>query len=361
MKRSLMRSSVFAAGLLVGVALVELAIRLVGQPIGDLRGLHVARPDRDWLYGLRPGVELRMTDPGDAIYRINRDGFRDRVHPRSKPKDSFRVLVLGDSVGFGLGVDEEETFVRLLAVELAPAGVEVLNFAVPGYNAYNEEALLLDLALDYRPDLVLVQFCVNDLNDPTLHFDRQTRLALGAIPDAAFPNPAERSMLPRTASPLGFCRALQVCRRLERAIGLDGPGTLDNRSLRLSLALRQDLAAGVERDWLLTRYRAMARASRAAGAEFAVIAFPHEGEVRGVVSPQLQSDLVGLGREGGWETLELLPAMRAAAEVVDDTLYFDPWHPTPAGHALAARALARELRVRRLVPQSPVPRSSPGQ
>ena len=87
-----------------------------------------------------------------------------------------------------------------------------------------------------------------------------------------------------------------------------------------------------------------AAATRAAGAEFGVIAFPHEGQVSGDVSARLQRDLVELGEEGGWQTIDLLPELRRAAGAGGAELYFDLWHPTPAGHAVAARALAAELR-----------------
>ena len=77
--------------------------------------------------------------------------------------------------------------------------MEILNLAVSGYNPYNQGELLRDLGLAYEPDLVLAQFCINDLNDPTLHFDTQTRLRLGSIPDPPFPDPPLRRS--RSAEP----------------------------------------------------------------------------------------------------------------------------------------------------------------
>src|SRR5262249_22975644 len=76
----------------------------------------------------------------------------------------------------------------LLTSESTQPRVEVLDFDVDGYNAYAEAMQFADLGRAYQPDLVMIQFCINDLNDPTLHFDRRTRLHLGRLPGAAFPN-----------------------------------------------------------------------------------------------------------------------------------------------------------------------------
>ena len=91
----------------------------LAQEDGDLRGLHVARPDRPWLYGLRPGADLRLREPREVRYRINADGFRDRIRSRPKPDGVFRILALGDSVTFGYGVEEDETYPMRLEASFA--------------------------------------------------------------------------------------------------------------------------------------------------------------------------------------------------------------------------------------------------
>ena len=67
--------------------------------------------------------------------------------PPIRPIRGARVLVaLGDSVTFGWGVAESETFLRLVEARLGALlpqePVEVLNFGIPGYNLVMEEALL---------------------------------------------------------------------------------------------------------------------------------------------------------------------------------------------------------------------------
>ncbi|MEE9608203.1 MAG: GDSL-type esterase/lipase family protein, partial [Myxococcota bacterium] len=186
-KRLVLRFALAAAGALLGLAVAELALRAAAPlfPVSELRGLHEARPDRPWLYGLRPGASGQLEErTGDVRYRINQDGFRGRGYARPKPPGVFRVLVVGDSIAFGYGVEQSEAFPQVLEERLSEAApearVEVLNLGTGGYNPYTEAALLRDVGVSYEPDLVLVQFAINDLNDPTLHFDAQSRLHLSA-------------------------------------------------------------------------------------------------------------------------------------------------------------------------------------
>ena len=89
-------------GLTTGLAAAELALRVLPMtPASDVRGLHELRPDRPWLYGMRPGAEMR--GPGGVRYQVNADGFRDHTYTRPKPAGTFRIVVLGHSVAFGWG------------------------------------------------------------------------------------------------------------------------------------------------------------------------------------------------------------------------------------------------------------------
>jgi len=152
MKPLLLRVLAVSIGVAAGLASVELLLRILegASERGDLRALYVARPDRRWLYGLRPGADVRIQAPVDVRYRINDGGFRDRNHPLRKPQGVFRIVALGDSVTFGYGVEEEESYSKQLeaifARRSAPPRVEVLNFGVGGYNAYNEAALFEGVA-----------------------------------------------------------------------------------------------------------------------------------------------------------------------------------------------------------------------
>jgi len=102
--------------------------------------------------------------------RINALGFRDeREYSIEKPPGTFRILVLGDSVTFGHGTLNTTTYPFLLEQRLKAwrpdVTWEVWNLGVPGYNTSQELAYLKRVGARYAPDLVVVGFYGNDLQD----------------------------------------------------------------------------------------------------------------------------------------------------------------------------------------------------
>lgn len=336
------------AGVVCAVALAEAFLRLRPDGEAGFRGLHRVEPGAPWLYRGRPGAEAGRRG-GGVFYSLNEAGFRDRSRSRSREPGAWRIAVLGDSIAFGYGVDRDARFTEWLGRELHRAGherAEVMNFAVSGYSPFNEAALFEGVVSEYDADLVLVQFCVNDLNDPTLHFDAQTRQSLGELPEQAFPDPATRGRVaPARRTWLAAC-TLRVCERLERALM---GGKLDNENLALAMAPRGGLGAGPEREWLRRHYGAIATRAAASGARFGVVLFPHEAQSKDA-SDRLHRDLLELAAQEGWIAIDLLPAFREAARAAGEPLFLDFWHPSARGHEVAGAALARELERRGLVP-----------
>ena len=101
--------------------------------------------------------------------RTNQFGMRGPECSLTKPEGTLRVAVVGDSIAFGWGVKEEERYSSILAEKLAAARggpVEVLNFAVPGYNAMIEAALIEQKVSQFRPDILILHFVNNDDSAP---------------------------------------------------------------------------------------------------------------------------------------------------------------------------------------------------
>ncbi len=340
-------------GSILALLLAEGVLRLLParHPRGALRQLHELRTDRAWLYGLRPGARATLEVTGDLVYEINQDGFRGPHYAMDKPPGVFRVVVLGDSLAFGYGVSESDTFVRQMETLLAARGpAQVLNFGVGGYNPYNEAALFADLGVKYRPDLVLVQFCVNDLNDPTLHFDAHTRLQLGTIPAEAYPDPSVRpagaSLVTRLLRP---CRSLELCARFDDAWLAAHRPPSDSAAFRAS-TFPTDLSDRRVRRWIADRYGEIAREAARIDARFAVAVFPFRAQVARGAPAQLQAQLAALGKAKRWKVIDLLPAFRSAAANGAGPLFLDLWHPTREGHRVAAEAILAKLDRRRLLP-----------
>jgi lysophospholipase L1-like esterase len=95
---------------------------------------------------------------------INAHGFRGPdVAPIPRPE--HRVLVLGDSITFGnlLGVKATFSYQLQELLDAGPGDFQVLNFGVGGYDTLQEVALLAARAPEYRPDSVIVAYCLNDV------------------------------------------------------------------------------------------------------------------------------------------------------------------------------------------------------
>ena len=139
----------------------------------SLRGLVRPSTNPGIVYEARPGLRGRFH--GRPI-TINSRGMRDRELPLEKPPNTFRIAGLGDSVMFGWGVGQDETYLRVLERKLNALPpphprFETLNFALPGYNTAMEVAAFEAKALDFDPDLVIIQFVNNDWGVP--HFMRK--------------------------------------------------------------------------------------------------------------------------------------------------------------------------------------------
>jgi hypothetical protein len=97
-----------------------------------------------------------------ATYTMNSSGFRDVNHPIKKEPGVYRILVLGDSMTFGVGTPMEETYPKVLEKLLNSRGVgkryEVMNTAVPGYSTSQEYNFLMHDAMTWQPDMIIEGF-----------------------------------------------------------------------------------------------------------------------------------------------------------------------------------------------------------
>lgn len=166
-----------AAGRLVGATLATLlalvlaeAVLLVWDPPMSrprVKSYAMYSPELGWMN--RPGAEGWHVDIGYHI-RINSHGLRGPEISLDKPKGVFRILGLGDSFSFGWGVEEEETYLRVLEAKLRAAGyrVEVLNAGVPAWHSVQSLGYLMKRGLRFGPDLILAEFFVDDVYKSSL-------------------------------------------------------------------------------------------------------------------------------------------------------------------------------------------------
>lgn len=99
---------------------------------------------------------------------INSRGLRDRDHSLTKPANTKRILVLGDSFTWGYGVGDSEIFTEVLERDLAKRSQtwEVINTGVSGWGTDQEYLFLMSEGFNYSPDIVvLAYYCMNDVVD----------------------------------------------------------------------------------------------------------------------------------------------------------------------------------------------------
>jgi len=332
----LARVAAALAGVLLSLFLCELAARISqGLPLLPLvppepyiDNAILYRRDASRLYELRPGVDAIVGRNAVRIH-INAQGQRDDVdRPTAKPDGVYRVVVLGDSFTFAGKVPLEDTFARQLERAVARADAsrryEILNLAVPGYNTEQEMLTLKERGLAYRPDLVVVNFVLNDAG-------RMVQLVPGPSP---LPN-AVRKVLKRSdlmQMIFGFLKS----RRRE--------GTGESGKY-------EEFAAGTER-WKATAaaLEEMRNLAAAAKAELVIVVWPM---------------LVDLGPEYPFRdkhALVVAECRRLGIPVLDLLATFggteaSAWWATPNDHhpngaalGAAANVVVQDLAARHLLP-----------
>lgn len=114
--------------------------------------------------GDRP--EYRSDTPSVYLYPENNSGNRDFRYQKEKPEGTFRIIVAGDSFGFGYGGWFDDAFPkrleRILRYNNSPRSVEVLNFSIPSYSTRDEVDVVKKALVEYHADLILLEVTLND-------------------------------------------------------------------------------------------------------------------------------------------------------------------------------------------------------
>ena len=128
------------------------------------------RTEKAQLYGWapEPGQRLTHVDPETGkteSSNTNSQGWRDVEHAFEKPRGRIRIVFLGDSFTYGT-VPVSALYTRRVEAKLRERGqrdVEVISMGVGGWGPDQELEALKNEGLRYAPDLVVLQYCSNDL------------------------------------------------------------------------------------------------------------------------------------------------------------------------------------------------------
>lgn len=137
---------------------------------------HVIRlsPNPHIVFELKPNLVVNFMG---AHMKTNSAGFRGPERRAAKPPDCYRIVALGDSVGMGWRLHDGDELMALaetyLNKKFPSRRWEMINTSVLGYNTAQELETLKTKGLQYKPDLVIVNYCRNDIELPS--FVRQRR------------------------------------------------------------------------------------------------------------------------------------------------------------------------------------------
>lgn len=347
------KAALIAGGIFVPLALLELGARIV-SPFAIPR-LAMFRSEPRVGYALDPG-HIGRGLLGESIH-VGRDGFRGAEMDDSSAPPKERVLALGDSFMFGLGVEDDETFPAALERALAASGpVRVRNGGVPGYNLLQSVTRLEAALSENPPDAVVLGFLENDLHnvdgpDNEVAPDATLRPAPGSYRPPTTVNPFQALSGPwlwlqihsaafRLASFAAIRQRLAVSGNEELAAlarEAESSQELGDRLLRGEHDAETDPRfTGAER--LL---RSAADATRAAGIPLVLVVFPRPEQL---VSERLRGGnerIAALARAAGIVVVDPTKALAAEPDRIGLYLFPHDHHPSPRGYAVMAAEVAR--------------------
>lgn len=263
-------------------------------------------------------------ETSSLIYRTNNYGFRDDDFSLAR-NEKIRVLFLGDSFCWGIGVQRSDLFATLIEQRLnetKPLGsaYEIYNACLPGYSTGSEAALYSEALRHFRPDVLVVWYFLNDVNQER---DRYVRLRR----PAGNPRPRSRffGLLQDAVRQLSAHQ--ELVEEVGAAYGEGHPGL-----------------SGLE-----DALRHIHRVGREDGVIRILAILPWLYRLDGEDYPFLQAHSV-VGERAAREGFEILDLVEVFSGSLASELWVHPvdHHPNEIGHAMIAKAAADFLESRLL-------------
>ncbi len=301
-----------------------------------------------------------------ANVRTNSLGFRGGIVPFQKPKDEFRILFLGDSQLFGIGVDEEHILTSILENNLQ--SVKTINTGVIGYGTDQEFLALKSKGIKFSPDLIIVVINAHDLTDninktmrngyskPVFKLEGEV-LRLTNVPVSNFGSMARFNKRLQEMSQIYYIGSRVVDRMMANRFGQqkrDKKETEEqehlNKIQRIVLSEEEFLMSIAVTLRLLKEIAAVGKSTNA---KTVVIFLPYEMDFR---SYEIYNKYVENSRrqisdysdEGGFFFYEFQKEMAARKS---SKLYLDDLHFNKEGHKLVADILREYLSQSKLLPE----------
>jgi hypothetical protein len=304
--------ALLAGGLAASLLVAELAVRLLGSGGGGAVGY------------------APVSGRGPGRGPTNSRGYRDRERTLAARPGVRRVVCLGDSFTWGIGILQDDTWpARLERLLTARRGEtwEAVSLAEPGLNAVQQASRLESEGLAYAPDVVVLAWVLNDSEDANA---AETRRAAEWMEDARSEPHAPGRLLDRSA--------------LVRLVRTRVHATIENRR---RLENYRSMYAPDYAGWQAAQaaLRAMGGMCRARGVPLVVAVFPLFANPldEGYPFTALHEAVASAAANAGASVVDLLPhyrGLRWELLVVDGA---NDEHPNEVAQRIATQAIARAL------------------
>ena len=279
-----------------------------------------------------PSEQRRIEARYDHLERENVLGFRSRHERIAKPPATTRIVAIGDSFTWGDHIlRADSTWPAQLEDTLRhiAGGVEVVNMAQRGYTTVNEVEALNRLGWQLDPDVILVQWLINDVYPSSPGFRRI--LSWPPVPD----------LLPARLRD-GAINRSDLYGLLEKVYASWRLG--DQRGLLPALYVESNP------DWQANKaaFKELGDSARVRGIPVVVMIWPEitTTPFTATTHPfrRIHELVAGVARSSGLRVFDLTPVF-AGAGGGQRRLWVKPYdrHPSPAADALVAHALADYL------------------
>ena len=259
----------------------------------------------------RPNTKVRLMGVDIATNNVK---LRDRVFSLEHPPVSFRILMLGDSITFGWGVEAEDSVTQQLEQEFMKRfpgrKIDVINAGVGNYNTSMEVSWFLSKGITFKPDMVVLNYFVND----------------------AEITPKRRSGVLRENS----AAFIFLASRFDALRSRYG----NNDWLRYYRALYKTNAPG----WLVAqaRIRELAKACKERNIKLAIVSYPELHKLTPYPLSSINDALATIAKDLGVLFVDLHPSVK---DEIPQTLWVTPddAHPNATANRKYTRILANEI------------------
>jgi hypothetical protein len=341
--------------LLVAFAVAEVAVRLISpQEVGPVR--FACYPELGQIPV--PGQQGERRSPGmfTFSYHNNSLGWRGGREFLEKKQTDYRVLFLGDSFTYGLGVNDKQTFAAVVEKDLRSdrLSVEVMNAGCPGRGTDYELKSFQTVGRKFHPDLTVLGFLANDFQDNErgeyYNIDKQGELQAKPLNCNGGIIRTVLNYLPAYSWLLSWSQAANLVKEtgvrmlIHRARKTDPEAA---KGLVVTYTRRAGGYANAANKYATGIYLERLNAAvKQAGGDLIMFYIPESREVlayrqTSAISPD-ELALQRLAADNGITLWSLTPLLAHSGQSID-RLYYREGHWTSAAHELAAHHLSRLL------------------